>query len=114
MRKTTVTFRAPESVARRLDALSAAAGVDRSAMLRRLIVEASPEAVGRRELPDRDELLDLLGEAARSGNVSAIKTLMERVAVDDEPDPFAELDAAAEFRGLAGPREKHGRRPSRV
>ena len=64
--------------------------------------------------PDRDELLRLLGAAARSGSVAAIRALLgvydreraeaeARAAADDDPlglddDPFAEFDALARDR----------------
>lgn len=52
-------------------------------------------AAERAELPSEDELLTLLGDRARDGNVTAIRTLLERLQVPaDEPkaDPFADLD----------------------
>ena len=66
--------------------------------LRRLIDEASLTPEDRRRLPDSDELLLLLAELARAGNVAAIRALLERAereadAEAAEDDPFAELDA---------------------
>lgn len=51
--------------------------MNRSAAIRAAVLEASPSAPG--DLPpvaDRDELLRLLGEAARGGSVSAMRALL--------------------------------------
>ena len=51
----------------------------------------------RSRLPDSDELLMLLAERARAGNVAAIRAFLDRLErdgrVDPADDPFAELDA---------------------
>ena len=81
----------------RLHMVAEARGLSRSHALRRLINEASLTADERSRLPDADELLALLAERARAGNVAAIRALphrMERAAdVDREPSEFDELDA---------------------
>lgn len=49
--------------------------------------------VERASIPDEDELLDLLSDKARSGNVAAIKALLDRQARDGDRTPSA-FDAA--------------------
>lgn len=76
-------------------------GLSRSDAVRRLIDEASLTPEERQRLPDPQELLMLLAERARAGNVAAIRALLDRVerqeAVEEpEDDPFAELDAWVE------------------
>lgn len=78
----------------RLDAVAEARGLSRSDVLRRLIAEASMTPEEREDLPDSDELLMLLAERARAGNVAVIRALLERAERDEskEPNPFDELD----------------------
>lgn len=73
-----IEIRVTEAFLRRLDAFAQTRGMNRSAALRAAVLEASPAAPG--ELPpgaDRDELLRLLGEAARGGSVPAIRALLD-------------------------------------
>ena len=80
----------------RLQMVAEARGLSRSHALRRLIDEASltPEERGR--LPDSEELLALLAERARAGNVAAIRALLDRMErnadAQSEPSEFDELD----------------------
>src|SRR5687768_2963040 len=61
--------------AERLDALAEARGMTRSELLRTLVLEATvPDTAP--SVPDADELLRLLGVAARMGNVPAIRELL--------------------------------------
>ncbi len=78
--------------------------MDRSNTIRRLIDEASLTAEERRRLPAEQELLELLAERARAGNVGAVKVLLDRLQrerdhEDPEPSEFDELDElAARYR----------------
>jgi predicted transcriptional regulator len=73
-----ITTRLTDSLAGRLAELAAAAGVDRSTMVRRLIEAAdgrgSPAA--STEPPSHDELIGLLSEKARAGSGPAIRQLL--------------------------------------
>ncbi len=81
----------------RLDMVAEARGLSRSDTLRRLIDEASLTPEERYRIPDESELLMLLGERARAGNVAAIRALLDRHQQDGEdadpkPSEFDELD----------------------
>lgn len=81
----------------RLDAAAAAHGLDRSSLLRRLVDEASLEPEERDRLPGTDELLRLLAERARAGNVAAIQALLARAERDaHEYSEFDTLGALQE------------------
>lgn len=79
-----------------LETISADWGIERSQVIRRLIEHADLAPGARLHVPDRDELLELLAERARAGNVTAIKTLLALQAQEDpepeEPSPFDALD----------------------
>ncbi|MEK6328589.1 MAG: hypothetical protein AABM66_13850 [Actinomycetota bacterium] len=97
-----VTFRASAVLQRRLDQLAAARGLNRSKAIQAAIVEATmPDASG---VPSEAEVLELLGETVRAGNVAAMKELRryhrERDMCND--DPFAEFDELAERRSRRG------------
>jgi hypothetical protein len=72
-----VQIRASEPWLRRLDALAASRGMNRSQAIRAAVTEAQPDAPPLPPAPDRDELLRLLGAAARSGSVPAIRALLD-------------------------------------
>ncbi len=76
----TLSVRVSRHLAGRLDELAANRGVGRSAMLRQLIMDAAPNGD---ELPTEEEILRLLWERARSGNVGACKYLLQRDAAGD-------------------------------
>ena len=90
-----LTFRAPQQLADRLDALAASRGLERSEMLRQLVVEATFTPHERSQVP-ADELVASWADRARAGNVAAIRLLLERHKRDEQPahiaDLFAELD----------------------
>lgn len=90
-----VSLRLVSDQIERLDMVAEARGLSRSDMLRRLIDEASLSREERDRLPGTPELLRLLAERARAGNVAAIRQLLERSAERDahERSPFDELDA---------------------
>jgi predicted transcriptional regulator len=62
----------------RLDALAGLRGVSRSAVLRQLVAEAALAPADA--VPGEAELLAVLAERARAGNVAAIRMLLEREA----------------------------------
>lgn len=45
------------------------------------------------DIPDRDELLQILGEKARDGSVPAVKLLLEELRRDDDGDSDSGFDA---------------------
>jgi hypothetical protein len=69
-----VTFKASPVLLARLDELAASRGGNRSAAIRAALVGASTPKDAP-SVPDEHEVLVLLGEAARGGNVSAMRTL---------------------------------------
>ena len=85
----------------RLDGLARERNLTRAALVRRLVegaIDGMPLPIV--DAPDRDELLALLSERARQGNVAAIRTLLAR---EDQEDPrerallaFEQLSAGRE------------------
>ena len=66
-----LSFRASAVLQRRLDQLAKARGLNRSRAIQAAILEATmPDAEG---VPSEAEVLELLGESARAGNVAAMK-----------------------------------------
>jgi hypothetical protein len=72
-----ITLRATDAFAKRLDSVAKARGLNRSQMIKAAVLEASMDAKDLDAVPDRDELLRLLGESARSGSVTAMKALLD-------------------------------------
>ena len=73
----------------------------RSALVRTLILEATTPADAP-AVPDRGELLRLLGLAARMGNVPAMRELLRHHREQrQEPGPLAAVDELAARRALA-------------
>jgi hypothetical protein len=69
----------PHSLLNRLDALAWEHGMSRARFVRRLVEQALGGApVVDLEPPTEDELLALLAEKARAGNVAACRTLLVR------------------------------------
>ena len=101
---TIISLRLMSEQLERLDELAESRGLSRSDTLRRLVDEATLSPEDRHRLPDSQELLVLLGERARAGNVAAIRVLLDRVErerqddEDFEPNPFDELDALGGMR----------------
>ncbi len=95
----------------RLHKVAEARGLSRSHALRRLIDEASLTPDERSRLPDTDELLALLIERARAGNVAASRALLDRMErnadVDRERSEFDELDGSMEYEHVNEGR-RHG------
>ena len=73
-----ISFKLSKPALDRLDALAKARGINRSRALRQVLEEASMTQLERAALPDEEELLALLAEKARAGNVAAIRALLER------------------------------------
>jgi Ribbon-helix-helix protein, copG family len=92
-----VTVRLTERMTAQLEAKASENGMNRARFLRNLITEAVDGApVEAPEPPTYDELLELLAEKARQGNVSAIRSLLAR---EEYEDPRGRL--MAEFRRMA-------------
>lgn len=104
-----VTVRMGDDLVRRLDDLADARGLkDRSEALRVAALEATLTATERQTTPDRDELLQLLGGAARAGSVTAMRTLLDELR---EPPPGADpADPMTTIARLA--RERPAHRPT--
>jgi len=96
-----VTVRLTDRMSAQLEAVADAQGVTCARFVRQLIAQAVAgkrvEALGS---PSEDELLDLLAEKARSGNVAAIRSLLAREAMSD---PRAR--AIALFQEMAAERQ---------
>ena len=93
-----LSFRVPARTLARLDALARERGVTRTRLMRQALERlvdgvGSPSSV---DPPDEQELLDLLAEKARQGNVAAIRSLLAR---EEMTDPRAR--AVALFQELA-------------
>ena len=83
-----------------LEAMAAERGVPRARMARRLLEQGLRDRpVSSPEAPDEEELLELLAEKARGGNVAAIRALLLREeARDPRTQALAALEALAEER----------------
>ena len=99
---TQLSVKLSDSQMARLGVLAKERGVAKAVLVRQLILAAidgvPPEPV---DAPSEDELLELLAERARAGNVAAIRSLLART---DETDP---RDRALEaLRALAAERRQ--------
>jgi hypothetical protein len=75
---------ASDRMADQLDEAAAVAGVPAARSVRQLIAEAvAGRPVGSPEPPSEEELIDLLAEKARQGNVAAIRSLLAREYATD-------------------------------
>lgn len=109
-----ISLRATDAFATRLDALAEARGLNRSRMLKAAVLEASMAPAEQSHVPDRDELLRLLGESARSGSVTAMRTLLEELRRDGihaeaPPVGLSVIDQLA--RARRSPEDRHAGRP---
>ena len=95
-----LAVRLPQTTLARLDAVCAERGLTRSQLVRQLVTAAVDGApVELPDTPDEDELMALLSEAARRGNVAAIRSLLARTDEQDPHDRALEaLGALAEER----------------
>lgn len=79
-----VSVRLSRALVARLDALAAEQGINRTRLVRRLLEAGLEGRPGpRSDPPGEEELLSLLSERARAGNVAAIRTLLMREAEKD-------------------------------
>jgi predicted transcriptional regulator len=100
----TIHIRLNPVVRRHLDRLAERRGSSRSEAVRAAIVEATFPAAG---VPDEDELLRLLGVAARAGHVPAIRLLLEEYRRDERRKLGGTLRIVDELAG----RRRTDRRP---
>jgi hypothetical protein len=92
-----VTVRLTDLMAEQLDAVAEKRGVPAARLVRQLIAQAvAGEPVNRPDPPTEAELVDLLAEKARQGNVSAIRSLLAREQAQDPRER-----ALALFTGMA-------------
>jgi predicted DNA-binding protein len=66
----------PDHTLDRLDALCVEQGLARAVLVRRLITAALEDPIPEPDVPSEDELLALLAEKIRQGNVAAIRSLL--------------------------------------
>jgi predicted transcriptional regulator len=104
-----VTVRLSDDDCRRLDAAAARVGRTRSQAARNAIAAWADAAEGgdpAPEVADRAELLRLLTERARGGNVAAMGRLLNELRYDDPEadtgagDALAELDAITDLSAV--------------
>jgi predicted transcriptional regulator len=91
-----VSVRVSAALRDRLDGLARSRGLSRAATLRRLIEEA-PTGGAPLGVPSEEELVAVLSEKARQGNVSAVRVLLSRQPSDREArmrELLAELGAS--------------------
>lgn len=93
-----VSFRLPDLTLAALDELAAERHVTRTRLMRQLLDGGLRDRGASIEVdvPDEHELLQLLSERARAGNVAAIRSLLARLPSDRE----SELQRV--LRSLAG------------
>lgn len=84
-----INFKATEAFVERLDAYAKAKGMNRTQAIKSAVLEASMDPATRAAVPDRDELLRLLGESARSGSVTAMKALLDERRRDGDDSESA-------------------------
>ncbi len=99
---THVSFRVSPVLLARIEQLAAARGSSRSAAVKAAILEATVTP-GEQSVPDEQECLKLLGEAARSGSVAAMREL--RAYHRDRRGPGS-TDAVSELDDLAARRHR--------
>jgi predicted transcriptional regulator len=96
-----ITVRLTDSTVQRLDALAERRAVDRTRVVRQLLeagLRDEPEPPS--EMPSEAELLAVLSEKARAGNVAAARALLAR---EEAKDPRAQ--AIALFQEMAERRQ---------
>ncbi len=86
--RTQVSARFSPLLLERLDNLARARGLSRSACLRSLVAGAALQPA--EAVPDEAELLAIISERARAGNVGAARLLLDRQA-SDPPSEFEKL-----------------------
>lgn len=79
-----LTIRLSEAQMARLETLAGERGQTRAALVRQMILSAIDGVpVEPVDAPTEDELLELLAERARAGNVAAIRSLLARTEEED-------------------------------
>jgi hypothetical protein len=95
-----VEIRVSPAMRRRLEQLAAERKTTLSGAIRSAVLEAT---AAERGIPSREELLVMLSEAARTGNVAAMKELLRyherQGAGRKRPDPLDGFDELAARRG---------------
>jgi Arc/MetJ-type ribon-helix-helix transcriptional regulator len=91
-----LNVRLTQDLVDRLDATVQAEGTNRARFVRRLIEDAlaGKRPQRRTDVPDEDELVQLLSEKARHGNVAAIRSLLVR---QEQSDPQTRAMAMLEM-----------------
>jgi Ribbon-helix-helix protein, copG family len=96
-----LSVRLTDRMFRQLDALALERGVTRTGLVRQLLEAGLRDRPAPpSDAPSEEELLDLLAEKARRGNVAAIRTLLVR---EEQMDPRAQ--ALALFEAMAARRQ---------
>ena len=96
-----LSVRLTDRMFRQLDALAQERGVDRTRVVRQLLEAGLRDRPPQpSETPSEEELLELLAEKARMGNVSAIRALLAR---EEQRDPRKQ--ALALFEAMAARRQ---------
>jgi predicted transcriptional regulator len=92
-----IHIRTPPAFRRRLEELATARKTTISEAIRSAVLQAT---VPERGIPSEQEVLELLGEAARAGNVAAMRELRTYHREQDVvgADPLAEFDELATRR----------------
>ena len=96
-----LSVRLTDRMFRQLDALALERGITRTRLVRQLLeagLRDRPPPPS--ETPSEDELLDILAEKARAGNVAAVRTLLAR---EEQKDP--RKAALALFEEMAARRQ---------
>jgi hypothetical protein len=97
-----LSVRLTDRMFRQLDALALERGVTRTRLVRQLLEAGlrDRDSIPQPDTPSEEELLELLAEKARMGNVAAIRALLVR---EEQKDPRAQ--ALALFQEMAERRQ---------
>ena len=97
-----MSVRLTDRMFRELDALAAERGITRTRLVRQLLEAGlrDRDSIPPPDTPSEEELLELLAEKARMGNVAAIRTLLVR---EESKDP--RMAALAMFEEMAARRQ---------
>jgi antitoxin component of RelBE/YafQ-DinJ toxin-antitoxin module len=94
-----IELRVTPALRKRAEKLAEDRNTTLSGAIKSAVLEATKDDRG---VPTEQEILELLGEAARTGNVSAMKELRayhrEQQDPNEAEDPLAEFDELAERR----------------
>jgi len=97
-----LSVRLTDRMFRELDALAAERGINRTRLVRQLIEVGlrDRDSIPPPDTPSEEELLAILTEKARAGNVAAVRTLLVR---EEQKDP--RKAALALFQEMAARRQ---------